>query len=192
MVRQRRNKRAAMLAAAVRVAARNGVKAASVRSIAQEAGVTEGALYRHYPSKEELCFEAYKAIVTEMWRAKRAIARSQVPIGEKLRAWVKLSFEYYDRYPDPFTFVLLTPHNFPGARGTITRKQGKIFMEMIAQGQASGEIRRMAPELALTYFSGVMLNVPRQINEGLLPGPAALYAADVMSAVKRILLIEKK
>jgi hypothetical protein len=45
----------------------------------------------------------------------------------------------------------------------------------------------MPPELALSHFTGLMLNVPRLINEGTLEGPASRYVDDVADAVWRAL-----
>jgi len=66
-------------------------------------------------------------------------------------------------------------------------RQGRIFMEMIKSAVATEEIKPIAPELALSHFTGVMLNVPRLINEGLLEGPASRYFEAVADAVWNIL-----
>ena len=65
---QRRNTREGLQDAAIRLGARDGVQRASVRTIAKEAGVTEGAVYKHFGSKNDLIREAYTAIVDEMAR----------------------------------------------------------------------------------------------------------------------------
>ncbi|MFQ5805873.1 MAG: TetR/AcrR family transcriptional regulator [Phycisphaerae bacterium] len=173
--------------AAVRLIAGKGIKATTVRSIAQEAGVTEAALYRHYASKEDLYFDVYTRLVTEMIAAKRAIASSSAPVFEKLKEWVRVSYDSFDRHPDAFAFVLLTPHDFPESQREITTVQGRIFMDVVKQAQAAGEMKPIPPALALSHFTGVMLNVPRLINEGTLKGPAAKYLDEVASAVWRLL-----
>lgn len=178
--------------AAVRLMARHGAKAATVRSIAREAGVTEGALYRHYVSKQELCLDVYTEIVTEMTRAKRAIASRDAPARDKIREWVRVSYEFFDHHADAFTFVLLTPHGFPEPHRDITEVQGQIFMDLVRQAQATGEMKSVLPELALGHFTGVMLNVPRMINAGTLKGPASKYVDDVADAAWRMLCAESQ
>ena len=176
-----------IIAATVRLVAQNGVKAATIRQIARAAGVTEGAIYRHYVSKEELCLEIYSQIVTEMANMKQRIAANHAPIREKIREWTRISYEFFDHHPEGFTFILLTTHNFPENKRELTVRQGRIFMEMIKSAVAAGEIKPIAPELALSHFTGVMLNVPRLINEGLLEGPASRYFDAVADAVWNIL-----
>ena len=60
MTTKRKNRRAEIVEATIRLVARQGVTGASIRQIASEAGVTEGALYRHFESKDELVCEALK------------------------------------------------------------------------------------------------------------------------------------
>ena len=176
--------------AAVRLIARKGVKAATIRSIAHEAGVTEGAVYRHYDSKEQLYLDAYTRLITEMAGAKQEIAARSAGVREKLRDWVRVSYEFYDQHADAFTFVLLIPHDLPASQREITRAQGTLFMDVVRRAQEQQQMKPMRPEIALSHFTGVMLNVPRLINEGTLQGPAVQYLPDVVQAVYRVLEIE--
>jgi AcrR family transcriptional regulator len=190
MANQRRSRKGELMEAAVRLIAGKGLKAATVRSIAREAGVTEAALYRHYASKEDLYVDVYTRLVTEMIEAKRAVASSNAPARDKLKDWIRVSYDFFDRHPDAFTFVLLTPHDFPESQRAIATIQGGVFMDMVKQAQATGQMKPIPAELALSHFTGLMLNVPRLINEGTLEGPASKYVDDVMDAVWQLLGIE--
>jgi AcrR family transcriptional regulator len=169
-----------LIAATIQLVAHKGVKAATIRQITTEAGVTEAALYRHFTSKEDLCQQVYEHIVAQMAAAKEALVAGPLPLRDKLREWVRLSYEYFDRYPDAFTYVLLTPHNF--AADGISTSQGRLLMRLFEKERAVG----MTPEMALCLFSGVLLNVPRMINEGRLRGPASRYTGEVAKAVWRL------
>jgi AcrR family transcriptional regulator len=186
----RKNSRARLIEAAVGLIARRGLKAASVRAIASAAGLTEAAVYRHFASKEQLYVDAYTLLITDMIRAKEAIASRPQTLAEKVHEWVRVSYESFDEEPDAFTFVLLIPHDLPEAEREITTRQGRLFMDLVRQAQASGEMPPMPAELALSHFTGVMLNVPRLINEGTLGGPASQYVDAVTEAVRRVLNIE--
>jgi AcrR family transcriptional regulator len=182
MGNERKNSKQGLMDAAVRLIARKGLKAATVRSIASEAGVTEGALYRHYASKEALYVDVYTRLVTEMIEAKQTIASSSETVRQKLHEWVRVSYGFFDRHPDAFSFVLLTEHDLPEPQRKTTSVQGQIFMDLVEKAQHAGEIRPILPELALSHFTGIMLNVPRLINEGILEGPALKYVDDVADA----------
>jgi len=188
---KRKNKKDEIMAATVRLVARNGVKAATIRQISTEAGVTEGALYRHFSGKEDLCHKAYSKIVLDMAAAKGRIITSGEPVREQIREWVRISYEYFDRYPDAFTYVLLTDHDFPEEQKEITTLQGRLFMRLIEQGQRDGELMPMPPKVALSHFTGMMLNLPRLINEKILDPPASQYVDEVVAALWRVFQLDK-
>jgi AcrR family transcriptional regulator len=187
MQTKRKSKREELLAATVRLVANGGTEAATIRAIAREAGVTDAAVYRHYRSKEDLCGHAYSRIVEGMIREKVLLVSSPAPIREKLREWIRLSYAYFDNHPEEFTYAFLTPSVRPPAGGAAAGRQGELFKEMVRQAQAAGEIRPLAPALALSHSTALMLNVLRLINEGVLRGPASAYVDEVASAVWRLL-----
>jgi AcrR family transcriptional regulator len=172
-----------LMDAAARLIAQNGVKGASVRAIARQAGVTEGAVYRHFSNKDELYLAAHARIIRKMAEVKQAIASRKIPIDRKLREWVRASYAFFDRHPDAFTFVLLTVHDLPEPQREVGRLCSNIFIEMVKRAQEGGALRPMRPELVLSHFSGLLLNVPRLINEGTLEGPASGYIEEVAEVV---------
>ncbi len=169
-----------IIAATIQLVAHKGVQAATIRQITTEAGVTEAALYRHFSSKDDLCQQVYERIVAEMAAAKEELAAGPLPLRDKLREWVRLSYEYFDRYPEAFTYVLLTAHSF--AEDGVSTSQGFSLMRLFKKEK----LANTTPEMALCLFSGVLLNVPRMINEGRLKGPASQYTDQVTQAVWRI------
>jgi AcrR family transcriptional regulator len=186
MAKGRPSRKKLITDAAIRVAAREGVGSATIRTIAAEAGVTEGAIYKHYRSKEELWWHAYERIVADMVGEKESLATCDDPFREKLREWVRLTFAYYDAHPEAFTYVLLQQHPRSGQYGDIDRCQGEWFKDMFRRAWEGGEVRHIPEASALCYFIGVMLNVPRMINEGTLQGPAAVHVDEVSEAVWRM------
>ena len=85
-----KNTKHALMSATIRLAAKGGMEAAKVRAITREAGVTEAALYRHYRSKDELCWHAYRGVVEEMIQDKAPLVSSSVSFREKLSEWIRL------------------------------------------------------------------------------------------------------
>ena len=179
----RQNKKKEIIAAAIRVASARGIKGCTVRQIAREAGVTEGALYRHFDSKAELCQEAYSQIVEEMASLQERILEERTPIRERFREWVRVSYDYFDRYPQAFEYVLLKSPDSPEGRTEASTREGRLMMQMIGGAIDRGELPSMRPEIAMSHFSGILLNVPRLINEGILQKPASQYADAVADAI---------
>ena len=189
MIPRRGDTKNRLMAAFIQLVVEKGIELATIQAIARQVGVTEGAVYRHYSSKEELRWQACKEIIEEMAREKEHLVIADMPIREKIRQWIKLTYAYFDRHPLGFTYVLLTPHPkfSQHAEEEILTWQGRIFMAMIEQAMSSGQARRMSPPMALCHFTGLMLNVPRLINEGLLDGPSLRYVDETTDAVWAVL-----
>ena len=63
------DKRAAILAAALRLIARSGLHDTPIAAVAQEAGVGAGTVYRYFPSKEAMINALYLELLAEHDRA---------------------------------------------------------------------------------------------------------------------------
>jgi AcrR family transcriptional regulator len=172
--------------AAIRLVAGDGLEAATTRAIARAVGVTEAALYRHYGSKEEILWGAYRHLVEELLDEKQHLLEDDRPLRARLREWVRLTYAYYDRNPAAFTYALLIPDVAP-REDPVTQAQGRLFMAIYRDARKKGEVRPLSPKLALSHFTGVLLNVPRLINEGVLPPPASRHVDEVANAVWRLL-----
>jgi len=172
--------------AAVRLGARQGVEGASIRSIAREAGVTEGAIYKHFVSKSDLIRDAYSAIVKEMAHDKAVIAHAGLPFKHAIRAWIKITYESFDNARDAFTYVLLMPHHIQKSLGEVTELQGSIFRQFYTDAIESGQARDMPIDIAHALFTGLVLNIPRLIDDGTLAGPAGNYTDTIADAACRL------
>ena len=72
--------------AALEVFVREGVDAATTRAIATEAGVSEGALYRHYRSKDELAASLFMTVHRRLSSLIEDSAAEAVGIKDKAAA----------------------------------------------------------------------------------------------------------
>jgi len=66
---------------------------ASLNSIAKKAGVGIGTVYRHFPTREALVLEVYRAEVQHLADAASRLLASRPPI-EALRAWLECLAHY--------------------------------------------------------------------------------------------------
>lgn len=185
----RQNSKGSLIEAMIGLAAEQGLGGCTTQQIAQRAGVSEGAIYRHYRSKDELRWAAYRQVVADMIEEKKGLAASSLALPELLHEWIRLTYQFFDQNPKAFTFVLLIPPPKPLSHSDrkIVRQQGQILMARLRQARMAGEMKPLSPRVALCFFTGLMLNVPRQINEGTLRGPAERYTDTVSQAVWKIL-----
>ena len=78
--------RARLLDAAMELTAEGGYSSASVVAIAERAGVSAGALYRHFPSKVDLFAELFRAMAERELKAMHAAAAEAGSHLERLDA----------------------------------------------------------------------------------------------------------
>jgi AcrR family transcriptional regulator len=78
-----------LVLAAQALTERGGYSAASVAAIAAEAGVSNGALYRHFPSKAELFVEVFRAAAAHEMAAMNEAASAVDAFGERFDAVIE-------------------------------------------------------------------------------------------------------
>lgn len=92
-------KRALILEAALRVFARDGLREASMRSIAKEAGYAAGAIYGYFPSKEHLYAAALRESLRRLQVATEAAAGQADDAQARYVAAGLAFFDFYDENP---------------------------------------------------------------------------------------------
>ena len=176
--------------AALRLVARDGA-GASVRAIAREAGVSEGALYRHYKSREHLIGAVFEDLVRPMIAQKEGLVAMRAPMHDRLREWVRCTYAGFDRDPNGFAFVLLTDHALPPEIAHLKGRQSQLLTELLAQGQRAGILRPMPNNLAGAMFVGLLLSVPTRVLAGKIPAPASAYTDEIARGIWLALSEEK-
>src|SRR5687767_15190435 len=71
-----------------------GYKATSISNITDATGLTKGAIYRHFKSKEELEKETLFHLSSIMFESTRQRIKEQLHAGDKLRAVIR----YFESY----------------------------------------------------------------------------------------------
>jgi AcrR family transcriptional regulator len=92
-------KRAAILAAAQGIFAKDGLEGATIRAIAEAAGYTAGAVYSYYPTKEAIYADILAQSLVTLRQAVDAAAHGQGDAEAKLRATIRAFFDYYRERP---------------------------------------------------------------------------------------------
>jgi AcrR family transcriptional regulator len=90
-------RRAELLAIAAGLFAERGVKATTVRDIADAAGILSGSLYHHFDSKESMVDEILAGFLDELFGRYREIVAAGLDPRAALEAVVVWSFECIDR-----------------------------------------------------------------------------------------------
>jgi len=160
--------RARLLDAAIARFAADGL-GASVDAVAADAGVTKGALYHHFASKQGLVEAVYREAIQR--HAVRVVAASSSGTGrDRLLGLVASSLELYSSRT-AFYALLWQLHDAAGRTSELARIAGRsqrnqleYLANLVEGGQGDGSIRSgLDPEaLALTVNAALV---------GLLVGP---------------------
>lgn len=174
--------RARLHRAATYLVAREG-PGASVRAIARRAGVTEGALYRHYQNREDMLGAIFAELIEPMVTEKQLLVDMRAPLRDRFREWIRCTYARFDKDPDGFAYVFLTDHDFPPRYAPLAGVQSSMIRTMMTQARAEGMLGEMSEDLAATLFVGLLLSVPEGIRAGKLPEPALRYVDHATRAV---------
>jgi AcrR family transcriptional regulator len=84
-----------ILEAALALFRQDGFDSATMRGIAQEAGVATGAAYYYYPSKEAIVMDFYQRSCTEMQPKIEAALENASGLEVRLRELIRVKLEYF-------------------------------------------------------------------------------------------------
>lgn len=143
--------------AAIELFAANGVDGVSIGEVAALAGVSQGALYRHYPSKDDLAWTlfstAYRRTAAELAEIRSRERDFRARVGAMVAHFCAL----YDRDPALFRFMLIAQHNLlprvrPGQRTLVDE-----VAETVGDAIRAGEIAPVNPLAGAAAILGVIL-----------------------------------
>jgi len=145
-----------LLQAALECFAELGYDATRVRHIADRAGMSEAALYRHFPSMEAMGQELHDHYFRS-YAVRLQEATSADTTEERLRRVVRTTLAFYRAEPAAFTFALLRLHTFVPNLPPDTPLPIDIIAAVIATGQRRRELRSGRPILLASIFFGCLL-----------------------------------
>lgn len=126
--------------AALRLFARGGYAAVSMRAIAAEVGVQAGALYKYTPDKQSLLFDLMEGHMTELLAA--TVPDADAPPMARLRGFVEFHIAFHHARPDAVFIAYmelrnLTPENFTRIEA-LRRAYENRLEDILRDGVAAG------------------------------------------------------
>jgi AcrR family transcriptional regulator len=148
-----------LLAEATRLFAERGYDRTSVQEIVEAAGVTKGALYHYFGSKDDLLHEVYGRVLRLQTERLDAIAGTGAPVEERLReAAADVVVTSIANLDDTKIFFRsmhqLSPEKQKAVRAE-RRRYHERFRALVEEGQHTGVFRpEPRPDLVVDYFFG--------------------------------------
>ena len=176
--------------AAVTLFARSSIDGVSTKQIAQAAGVSEGALYRHYSGKDALARTLMMNEHNNIAALLRSVHETPGPLSQKVGAIVDQYCVAADEDWDLFSYYLLHFHRFALNKNAQANDDSpmKAAIDIIKAAQVNGEMPSGEPALRAAMALGVVLQTATAKVYGQMPGPLTPRAPYFRAAVLAVLL----
>lgn len=160
---------------------------ATTRAIAAGAGISEGALYRHYTSKEEIWEGLFFEIHARLGDLAMAAAMSDEHVRGQAAALVRAYCQTADDDWQLFCFHLLSLHRFLPREHDLTRDPVVASELIVRNAMESGQIPKGDPILVSGMALGVVLQPALHKAYGRLSGKMGDYEDTLTQAVVAVL-----
>lgn len=182
-----RNARPRIERAALKLFVGEGIDAATTREIAQEAGVSEGALYRHYRGKDELALALFLETHNRLGDMLREALSSGGSLEDRIRAAVTAYCALADEDWLLFSFHLVSLNRFLPHDAKRDDDPVTVLERIVAAMMDSGEIPKGDPGLKTAMCLGVVMQPGQNKIYNRLPGPFSNHIETFTSTILAIL-----
>jgi AcrR family transcriptional regulator len=148
-----------LMSVATKLFAQKGFDRTSVQEIVEAAGVTKGALYHYFGSKDDLLSEIYGRVLREQMAQLEKVAATEAPLRERLRSAASDVVVSSIANLDDTKIFMQSMHQLnPDKQRAVRaerRRYHEAFRSLIEEGQAEGEFRTDTPaDLIVDFFFG--------------------------------------
>jgi AcrR family transcriptional regulator len=157
--------------AAIALFAERGVDGVSIADIAARAGVAQGALYRHYRSKEALATQLFATAYFRAGAELAVICARESQFAARIAAMVAHFCALYDHDAPLFRFMLIAQHEVLPRVAQPGPTPVDAIETAVADAVAAGDIAAIAPAEGAAVIMGIVLQTALFHIYGRLTGP---------------------
>lgn len=174
--------------AAIKLFAQKGITGTVIKDIALEAGVTEGALYRHYVGKDEMAWQLFTRELELFSRDLVKIFAEGAEIKETLKNGITYIYNYYKKEPHRLAFVLLSQHNFPEEKWLEEEiNPTAMIIKVASELKLPASYKKADPALIGAMMMGIVLQPIVLHRYGRLKGDILAQLPGVIEGMNRLL-----
>jgi AcrR family transcriptional regulator len=182
-----RNARPKIERAALKLFVHEGVDAATTREIAEKAGVSEGALYRHYKGKDQLALSLFMETHNRLGQMMQEALSGDGTLEDKVHATVKAYCELADEDFLLFSFHLVSLNRYLPYDKRREDDPVSITERIIESLMEAGVIPKGDPALKAAMTLGIVMQAGQNKIYNRLPGPLGQHAGAMARAVVAVL-----
>lgn len=144
---------------AISLFVKKGIHGTTIKDIAQKSRVSEGALYRHFKSKEDLAWylfsthlNAFSMDLTEKLDQDRSFK-------EKIKTYVSNCLKAFEEEQELFTYLIISEHYELSKYPTTHVHPGHVALKLIEKGQKTGDLRKMNAHVGASILLGTIIHL---------------------------------
>ena len=182
-----------LIAAATELFAAKGFDRVAVQEIVDRAGVTKGAMYHYFGSKDDLLHEIYGSVLRMQTERLEKIASGDGPVAERLHAAaadvIVTSIENFDQAK---VYFRSADHLAEDKRLEVRaerRRYHERFRALVEEGQSTGVFREDVPaDVAVHHYFGAVhhLGTWYHVDGPLSAEDIARHYADLLMGSLRV------
>lgn len=172
--------------AALELFSEKGIVGCSTRAITERAGLAEGTLFRHFPTKDDLAVSLFLSCAGRLLsRLESAVSEATEP-ETQLEAVVHAFFAFAAEEPEAHAYIM---HHHPDVAllPPGTRLPKDVVHGVVSRGIAAGRFRSMDPILATAIVAGMIIRALFFMRQGLLRDSPETVRDEVSRAALRAL-----
>ncbi len=151
-----------ILQAAAKYFARVHYHEADMETIAKEAGVGKGTLYRYFKNKDDLYLNTIRYLSEEAFQYLHQQAAHATNFDEYVRTIIETAIDYFIARPEAFSMVLMSSltriQNIVDVMEKSTLPYLQNFHRRMEQAVAAGEIRDLNPDIVYKALFSMIID----------------------------------
>ncbi len=172
-----------VMKAAVKLFVEKGIDGTTTKDIAEKSGVSEGALYRHFKSKDELAWYIFSKNLNEFSLDLMARVSAEKKTYDKIRVYISICFKAFEEDRDLFTYLILSENRELRKFPVTHTHPGHVAMALIKEGIEAGELRQMAAYVATSLLLGSLIRLCLVRIYGRLTDPLKKHENDIVECL---------
>jgi AcrR family transcriptional regulator len=173
--------------AAINLFIHMGVEAATTKLIAKAAEVSEGAIYRHYRSKDELALTLFMATHRRLSALVEEAASGERGVRAKAAAIVRAYCQAADEDWPRFTFHMLSIHRFLPFYQEDGRDPVSVVETLLKRAMLEAEVPPADPRVLAAMVIGLINQTAQNRAYGRFDQPLSAHAPLMTAAVEAVL-----
>lgn len=174
--------------AALKLFAARGVDGVSIKDIASACDISDGAMYRHFRSKESLAHTLFQAIHARLLGMLKEKAVPDAGLEATVRTVVTAYCELAEQDPAAFAYHLTARNTVLARAGDGGADPSSLMAQRVAAAITAGEIPGGDPELKSAMALGVVLQAAEYRLYGRITTPLTdlieVFTRSVLAVLK--------